>query len=330
MLNKLYITHFIINSVNFENGKKLQMSRGSIHKLRDFSDDICRGHNLSIVQPKEKKSKGMNTREYRAALKGDSWKFKLMNAVDNSMAHSRSKSEFIAKMQEMDYQVKWQDNRKYITYTTSDGKKCRDNKLHDDKYLKRNMEEFYEYRTIKGVEQAGESDRKLSGTNPVLRTAARSVGATADNVGGNRTGASTDTGENITTANVEGHSRNVISIVSGEQSNVRSKLGESGTANDINHREQNGRAEIGSPQRHGEPVEKYGKTPNSKGFKSGETKSEVGRVRSVDAGGIMGIANDIQNLLGKSPKPEKVQEIQQTQPNLLNKKYKSHHWDLEL
>jgi len=56
-------------------------------------------------------------------------------------------------MKQQGYDVLWTDNRKYITYTClreekfKDGsyKKCRDNKLHDLKYLKENMEgEFHE------------------------------------------------------------------------------------------------------------------------------------------------------------------------------------------
>lgn len=83
---------------------------------------------------------------YRAALRGDSWKLQLINCIDRAMATSRSKQEFIKQMRKMGYEVKWQDSQKYITYTTPQGQKCRDNKLHDDKYLKVRMEEFYEPR----------------------------------------------------------------------------------------------------------------------------------------------------------------------------------------
>ena len=301
MDNQHIHSHLLINSVNFENGKKLQMARGSIYKLRDFSDDICREHNLSIVVPKEKEVKGMNTREYRAALKGDSWKFKIMNSIDNAMANSSSKSEFIAKMQEMNYQVKWENNRKYITYTTPDNKKCRDNKLHDEKYLKQNMEEFYEHRAFKGFEQAGKSNRKLSNRSPVLWASARSVGTNPNNVGVNRTRASADSRENIAASDLGEHSRNAISAVDGKQSNLRSKRRESGKTNYINNRKQNGITKIGDSQGNRKSVKEYGKTPDRKGFKSLETESEVDRNRSVNADGIVRIANDIQNIV--TPKP---------------------------
>lgn len=41
--------------------------------------------------------------------------------------------------------MKWVDHYKYITYTTPDGQRFRDNRLPDDKYLKNNMEELFAY-----------------------------------------------------------------------------------------------------------------------------------------------------------------------------------------
>lgn len=38
-------------------------------------------------------------------------------------------------MNRFGYNVNWTESRKNITYTTPDGKKCRDNKLHYEKYL---------------------------------------------------------------------------------------------------------------------------------------------------------------------------------------------------
>lgn len=46
--------------------------------------------------------------------------------------------------------MNWTDTRKYITYTTPDGHKCRDNKLHDETYLKENLEKLFEFRQATG------------------------------------------------------------------------------------------------------------------------------------------------------------------------------------
>ena len=65
---------------------------------------------------------------------------KLANAIDYSLEKSKNKTEFLKNMNKLGYQVIWTKKRKYITYTTPEGMKCRDNKLNDKKYLKEEME----------------------------------------------------------------------------------------------------------------------------------------------------------------------------------------------
>lgn len=131
--------HLIINSVSFENGYKIQMSKKDLQKIKDYSDEICLAIGASVI-PKKEKTNYINRKEYRVAERGESWKFKLMNAIDLSLSESNNKQEFIKQMNKLGYQVNWTDTRKYITYTTPEGYKCRDNKLYDEKYLKGEME----------------------------------------------------------------------------------------------------------------------------------------------------------------------------------------------
>ena len=44
-------------------------------------------------------------------------------------------------MKRLGYGVKWIDRYKYITYTTPDGQRFRDNRLFDNKYLNSNFTE---------------------------------------------------------------------------------------------------------------------------------------------------------------------------------------------
>jgi len=178
--------HLIVNSVNAETGLKIQFSERNFNQLRKRSDEICQAHGLETLKPYEKNAqvRGMSTREYRAAEKGNSWKIKLISAVDMAMEASQTKGDFIANMERMGYGVKWIDHYKYITYTTPEGQKCRDNRLHDEKYLKERMEKFYEFRQIESLEQAGQpvnairkSDKKISDNfgNGLVRNSAGSV-----------------------------------------------------------------------------------------------------------------------------------------------------------
>ena len=131
--------HLIINSVSFENGNKIQMSKKDLQKIKDYSDEICLAIGASVI-PKKENTNYIKRNEYIVAERGESWKFKLMNAIDLSLAESNTKQEFIKQMNKLGYQVNWTNTRKYITYTTPEGYKCRDNKLYDEKYLKGEME----------------------------------------------------------------------------------------------------------------------------------------------------------------------------------------------
>lgn len=139
-------SHFVINSVSFENGKKLRQNPNTLKSLRALSDEICRHHNLSTLDPYNKDGMKISTREYRTAVKGQSWKFKLMNDIDKAMNISACKEDFINAMSIMGYSVTWTDDRKYITYQCPNKMKCRDIKLHNDKYLKGSMENEFRYR----------------------------------------------------------------------------------------------------------------------------------------------------------------------------------------
>lgn len=135
--------HFVINSVHYENGRKLRQNPGTLTKLRALSDSICQQHWLSVLEPYKKDGANISSREYRAAAKGDSWKFKLMSDIDFVMNRSGSRADFIREMQRLGYGVTWTDERKYITFTCPNGMKCRDIRLHDEKYLKEVLE--YEF-----------------------------------------------------------------------------------------------------------------------------------------------------------------------------------------
>ncbi len=138
-------SHFLVNAVCYLTGKMLRQDPNTLKRLRKLSDEICERHYLSVLPPQQKTaSTGMTGREYRSAAKGQSWKFRLMNTVDQCMRYARTRDEFIALMRSEGYDVRWQDSRKNITYTTPDGLKCRDDRLHQPKYLREAME--YEFR----------------------------------------------------------------------------------------------------------------------------------------------------------------------------------------
>lgn len=142
-------THFIINSVSFETGKKLRQNPNTLKLLRKLSDEICTKYDVTPLKPYTKtKEKRLSDGEYRMAMKGESWKFALMFTIDNAMKKAKTKQEFMDEMKKNGYEVLWTDERRYITYTCPNGMKCRDIKLHQEKYRKEKMELEFELRRI--------------------------------------------------------------------------------------------------------------------------------------------------------------------------------------
>ena len=139
-------SHCIINSVNFETGKKLHMAKEQLQELMRRNDAICQEMGLPVFDAPTQQARGMSGAEYHTALKGQSWKLRLMNTIDACMKYAADKDAFVSLMESEGYAVCWESSRKYITYTTPDGMKCRDNKLHEEKYCKEAMEHEFRIR----------------------------------------------------------------------------------------------------------------------------------------------------------------------------------------
>ena len=124
------------------------MADAQIQALRVCNDQICEELGLPKFQRDEQRqSRGMSNAEYYTALKGESWKFELMRVIDECMRCAGNREEFLILLRSEGYDATWTDSRKNITYTTPEGRKCRDSKLHMEKYLKENMEAEFGYRT---------------------------------------------------------------------------------------------------------------------------------------------------------------------------------------
>ena len=139
-------SHCVINSVNFETGKKLHMAKEQIQELMRRNDMICQEMGLPVFDAPTQQARGMSGAEYHTALKGQSWKLRLMNTIDACMKYAADRDAFISLMESEGCAVRWESGRKYITYTTPDGLKCRDNKLHEEKYCKEVMEHEFRIR----------------------------------------------------------------------------------------------------------------------------------------------------------------------------------------
>ena len=141
-------SHLIVNSVHPDTGKKLHFIPNTLEQMRKVSDQICMEHGLTTLKPyqQDRRTQGLRTREYRAANRGDSWKFQLIITIEEVMKRAGTREEFLREMNQQGYQVRWEEGRKSITYPTPTGKTCRDDKLHELKFRKEQMEHEFRIR----------------------------------------------------------------------------------------------------------------------------------------------------------------------------------------
>jgi len=160
--------HLVINSVNFETGRKYQSSKKDLFKIRDFSDEICLQMDLSVV--KEKSAEIRYTLAEKSLLeKGkSSWKDELRQAIDHEIKNSSSYKEFKDNLKNK-YDIVVNDQRKHITYKHPDMQKVvRGNKLGLN-YEMEMIQHVFERQTARKQERT----REIQGTPRVRENNSR-------------------------------------------------------------------------------------------------------------------------------------------------------------
>ena len=185
-------SHLVVNSVSFDDGKKYHSNKESIEQLMKISDEICQRHGVHVLDaPKKKMNRDyLSDSEYRSAKRGESFKWELMNVINQVMKKAKSKNQFCYLMKQQGYSVRWDNNRKYITYTCPNGRRCRDNKLHGERYRKENMEYEFKARRItadvrQGIVGSGGHSANSSGARLQLESTDRIEQADVAGAAGN-------------------------------------------------------------------------------------------------------------------------------------------------
>jgi len=153
--DKDYIhNHYVMNSVNMNTGYMYHRDRKESDNIKILSNKICERYGLKQIDLTKKISKYMNTKEFYLSKKIDTEKKKLINSIKSCIKISKSKEQFIFKMNQKGYRVLWEEDRKYITYSTPDGRKFRDKRLGNIKYTKQRMENYFSrIKNIRKVEK---------------------------------------------------------------------------------------------------------------------------------------------------------------------------------
>ena len=81
-------SHIVFNSVSFANGRKYHSNLNDVKQLMKLSNEICKRYGVAVLDKpkfgKENQNEVLGDKEYRSAVRGESFKFALMNAITDS------------------------------------------------------------------------------------------------------------------------------------------------------------------------------------------------------------------------------------------------------
>jgi hypothetical protein len=107
--------HFIVNSVSFVDGKKLNNNYAMYFKnLRAESDRLCREHRLSVITEPEQ-SKGSRYLQEAEKRGEPTMRNVVRSDIDLAVSMSMTDSQFYRRMRDWGYTFNFSENRKYPT-----------------------------------------------------------------------------------------------------------------------------------------------------------------------------------------------------------------------
>lgn len=124
--------HFIINSVSYKDGKKMDVSPQDLIDIKNYSNGLCRENGFVTTEAKTRRNQNPK------------WKQNIKYWALQMLKESVSMEDFIWNMQMHGIDVKFNPEYKYMTYTDFEGHRCRDAKLFDERLLKKNLEVYFD------------------------------------------------------------------------------------------------------------------------------------------------------------------------------------------
>ena len=118
--------HFIVNSVSYEDGHKIQDGPKDLENLKKQSDELCKREGLSVIdrsKPREaEESQAYNKDTYKILKDAEQGKVQsyvqdTAIAIIEEKQTATSREAFIEQMDSRGYKVEWTDKKKNITFT---------------------------------------------------------------------------------------------------------------------------------------------------------------------------------------------------------------------
>ncbi|HCE3454607.1 TPA: relaxase/mobilization nuclease domain-containing protein [Vibrio parahaemolyticus] len=159
--------HIVINSIDLETGKKFNNNKQALRNVRDFNDEVCRSHGLSVPDKDTARLRYTQTEKAIAdpntkSTAQYSWKDEIREAIDQSQATNMDEFQMHLKQHGVEIE---RVTPKSITYRhLAEDKKVRGRRLGED-YNKGGIEDGFE-RQIQRQQQERESDTDFQPKRP--------------------------------------------------------------------------------------------------------------------------------------------------------------------
>lgn len=116
--------HIIFCAADNIEHKKYHDCRQTYYNIRHLSDELCKEHDLSVIQSQSGSKRGKKYNEWQAEKSGSSIKATLCQDIDSSIKTASTYEEFILLMQAKGYEIKGEqltaDALKYIAFRPLD------------------------------------------------------------------------------------------------------------------------------------------------------------------------------------------------------------------
>lgn len=113
--NDYFHTHIVVNAYSKkEKGNKLHMDNGYVEKLISRTNELAKKYGYSLVtDPEKNKNKNPDKKwyEHYHYKKNSSWKENLRNAIDYAKENSKDLDDFLNKIQELGYRVRYENKK---------------------------------------------------------------------------------------------------------------------------------------------------------------------------------------------------------------------------
>lgn len=158
-------SHIIVNSVNYENGYKLNWSKHDLTVMKEHCNELSREHGLSVPEKGEEITT-YSKEKYRVlekAITGEgnykSYVLDCYKTVSSVKDQAINREDFILKMKDQGYETSWSDHKKHITFEDKDGNKVRNSNLEKtfkESFGKEEMESGFErnFETTRTIDKA--------------------------------------------------------------------------------------------------------------------------------------------------------------------------------